>query len=40
VLFAWNGDGFWLFCGLLGVLSALLLLAGRPRVEAQLSTIR
>jgi MFS family permease len=25
-LFAWNGDAFWLFCGLLGVLSAVLLL--------------
>lgn len=26
--FAWNGDAFWLFCGVLGVLSAGLLLAG------------
>ncbi len=26
-LFAWNGDAFWLFCGVLGLLSALLLLA-------------
>lgn len=26
--FAWNGDTFWLFCGVLGVLSAGLLLAG------------
>jgi MFS family permease len=26
--FAWHGDAFWLFCGLLGVLSAGLLLAG------------
>jgi MFS family permease len=25
-LFAWNGDAFWLFCGLLGLLSAALLL--------------
>lgn len=24
--FAWNGDAFWLFCGLLGLLSAVLLL--------------
>jgi MFS family permease len=28
VFFAWNGDAFWLFCGVLGVLSAGLLLAG------------
>jgi hypothetical protein len=34
-LFAWNGDAFWLFCGLLGVLSGLLLLAGRPRSVVQ-----
>lgn len=27
LMFAWNGDAFWLFCGLLGVLSAVLLLA-------------
>jgi MFS family permease len=27
-LFAWHGDAFWLFCGVLGVLSAGLLLAG------------
>jgi MFS family permease len=27
--FAWNGDAFWLFCGLLGVLSAVLLLPAR-----------
>lgn len=35
--FAWNGDGFWLFCGLLGVLSAGLLLAGSrtPRSRTQ-----
>ena len=26
--FAWHGDAFWLFCGVLGVLSAGLLLAG------------
>jgi MFS family permease len=26
--FAWNGDTFWLFCGVLGVLSAGLLFAG------------
>lgn len=26
VFFAWNGDAFWLFCGLLGLLSAVLLL--------------
>jgi MFS family permease len=26
-LFAWNGDAFWLLCGLLGGISALLLLA-------------
>ncbi|HKF14697.1 MAG TPA: MFS transporter [Gaiellaceae bacterium] len=25
-LFAWNGDAFWLLCGLLGVVSAVLLL--------------
>jgi hypothetical protein len=24
--FAWNGDAFWLFCGVLGLLSAVLLL--------------
>jgi MFS family permease len=31
-MFAWNGDAFWLFCGLLGAVSALLLLAaaGQP----------
>jgi MFS family permease len=28
LFFAWNGDAFWLFCGVLGVLSAGLLLAG------------
>jgi MFS family permease len=28
VFFAWNGDAFWLFCGVLGALSAGLLLAG------------
>jgi MFS family permease len=28
-LFAWNGDAFWLFCGVLGVLSAVLLLPAR-----------
>lgn len=28
VFFAWNGDAFWLFCGVLGVLSGGLLLAG------------
>ena len=35
--FAWNGDAFWLFCGLLGVLSAGLLLAGprTPRSRRQ-----
>jgi MFS family permease len=35
-MFAWNGDAFWLFCGLLGLLSAALLLpaAGR-RVETE-----
>jgi MFS family permease len=39
--FAWNGDAFWLFCGVLGVLSAGLLLAGsrtpgsRTRSQAQ-----
>ena len=33
-MFAWNGDAFWLFCGLLGAVSALLLLvaAGQPSV--------
>lgn len=33
-LFAWNGDAFWLLCGLLGTVSALLLLpaAFEPRV--------
>jgi MFS family permease len=41
--FAWNGDAFWLFCGVLGVLSAGLLLAGsrtprsRTRSPAQTS---
>jgi MFS family permease len=30
-LYAWNGDGFWLLCGLLGLLSALLLLGARPQ---------
>ena len=38
-LYAWNGDAFWLFCGLLGLLSALVLLpaAARPstRVPAR-----
>ena len=29
--FAWNGDAFWLFCGLLGLLSALLLLPAATR---------
>ena len=35
VLYAWNGDAFWLFCGLLGLLSALLLLpaAARPSTK-------
>lgn len=33
--FAWNGDAFWLFCGVLGFLSAGLLLAGSrtPRLS-------
>jgi MFS family permease len=37
VFFAWNGDAFWLFCGVLGVLSAGLLLAGSrtPRSRTQ-----
>jgi MFS family permease len=37
VFFAWNGDAFWIFCGLLGVLSAGLLLAGSrtPRSRTQ-----
>jgi MFS family permease len=36
--FAWNGDAFWLFCGMLGFLSAGLLLAGSrtPRSHTQL----
>ena len=36
-LYAWNGDAFWLFCGLLGVLSAGLLLPGSrtPRSRMQ-----
>jgi MFS family permease len=36
--FAWNGDAFWLFCGVLGFLSAGLLLAGSrtPRSHTQL----
>lgn len=36
--FAWNGDAFWLFCGVLGVLSAGLLLAGSrtPRSHTHL----
>jgi MFS family permease len=29
-IFAWSADGLWLLCGLLGVASALLLLAARP----------
>jgi MFS family permease len=29
-IFAWSADGLWLICGLLGVASALLLLAARP----------
>src|SRR5215204_5651208 len=35
---AWHGDAFWLFCGVLGVLSAGLLLAGSrtPRSHTQL----
>ena len=33
--FAWNGDGFWLFCGVLGLLSALLLLPAAPRPSAK-----
>jgi MFS family permease len=45
-LFAWHGDAFWLFCGVLGVLSAGLLLAGsrtprsRTRSPAQTSDAR
>jgi MFS family permease len=31
VLYAMNRDGFWLFCGVLGVLSAALLPLGQPR---------
>ncbi|MGH3062995.1 MAG: MDR family MFS transporter [Gaiellaceae bacterium] len=40
VFFAWNGDAFWLFCGVLGVLSAGLLLAGSrtPRTESPAET--
>jgi MFS family permease len=42
VFFAWNGDAFWLFCGVLGVLSAGLLLAGsrtpRPRRQSPAQT--
>jgi MFS family permease len=29
--YAWNGDAFWLLCGGLGVLSALLLIVSQPR---------
>jgi len=29
-IFAWSADGLWLICGVLGVASALLLLAARP----------
>jgi MFS family permease len=29
-IFAWSADGLWLICGLLGLASALLLLAARP----------
>jgi MFS family permease len=29
-IFAWSADGLWLFCGLLGLAAALLLLAARP----------
>ena len=40
--FAWHGDAFWLFCGVLGVLSAGLLLVGsrtpRPRTESPAET--
>jgi MFS family permease len=40
--FAWHGDAFWLFCGVLGVLSAGLLLAGsrtpRPRTQSPAET--
>lgn len=33
-IYAWNGDGLWLTCGLLGLLSALLLLVQpRPRPD-------
>jgi MFS family permease len=30
-IYAWNPDGLWLTCGLLGLLAALLLLEQRPR---------
>ncbi len=33
--FAWNGDAFWLFCGLLGLLSAVLLLPAATRPSAK-----
>jgi MFS family permease len=40
--FAWHGDAFWLFCGLLGLLSAGLLFAGartpRPRTQLPAQT--
>jgi MFS family permease len=41
--FAWHGDAFWLFCGLLGLLSALLLLLAAvqpPVAEARGEMIR
>jgi MFS family permease len=30
-IYSWNGDALWLTCGLLGVVSAVLLLGARPR---------
>jgi MFS family permease len=36
-IFAWSSDGLWLTCGLLGLLSALLLLEQRPRRDRRAS---
>jgi MFS family permease len=34
-IFAWSSEALWLGCGLLGLLSALLLLAGQPRARSR-----
>jgi MFS family permease len=33
-VFAWSADALWLGCGLLGLLSAILLMVGRPRTRS------